>query len=114
MTRYLVSPINSHRRTEKGLFTVRLNLETNSIESDCLDKLAYQIEPDENAGIFSELVYLVLTGHWDDYLAQHNISPLDRDEEIKDAYCKYLRNIRLNKKTNLFLKPSLNHSNRLP
>ena len=93
---------------------MRLNLETNSIESDCLDKLAHQIDPEENAGIFSELVYLVLTGHWDDYLKQHNISPLDRDEEIRDAYCKYIRNIRLNKKTNQFLKPSLNRNNRLP
>ena len=72
--------------------------------NECFDDLMDKLDGDERFDLFSNMVSLVMSGHWRKRLDIDGVSAED-GEEFEQAVCKYLRNIRLRNHANRYLKP---------
>ncbi len=72
--------------------------------NDCFDDLMNKLDGDENFNLFSDMVSMVMAGHWRDRLDIDGVYASD-GEEFEQAVSRYLRNIRLRNHANRYLKP---------
>ena len=72
--------------------------------NDCFDDLMNKLDGDENFNLFSDMVSMVMAGHWQDRLDIDGVYAED-GEKFEEAVCRYLRNIRLRNHANRYLKP---------
>jgi hypothetical protein len=63
-----------------------------------------EIPAQENAELFSMMVSLAISGHFGDRLFLDDVST-DDEAEMEQAFCRYLRNIRLMRKSVKHLMP---------
>lgn len=66
-----------------------------------------QLDGEERFDLFSDMVSMILAGHWRDRLTLDGVSAED-GEEFEQAVCKYLRNIRLRNHADRYLRPLKN------
>ena len=76
---------------------------------DCLDDLMNQLDGDENFNLFSDMVAMIMAGHWRNRIDIDGVNAED-GEKFEQAVCKYLRNIRLRNHANRYLKPRIDFS----
>ena len=73
-------------------------------DNNCFDDLMNKLDGDDNFQLFSDMVSMVMAGHWQDRLDTDGVYAED-DEAFEEAVCRYLRNIRLRNHANRYLKP---------
>ena len=70
----------------------------------CFDEIMNKLDGEENFNLFSDMVAMVMAGHWRNRIDMDGVCAED-GEMFEKAVCKYLRNIRLRNHANRYLKP---------